>query len=67
MGRYEVVLPPVKLAAVFEATLMSMRDRIVAGVHESKTLSDLRDALLPKLMSGELRVGEARDQIEEAA
>lgn len=34
---------------------------------ESETLAELRDSLLPKLMSGELRVGEARDQIEEVA
>ena len=34
---------------------------------ENQTLTALRDTLLPKLMSGELRVGEARDQIEEVA
>lgn len=67
MGRYEVVLPPVAVAAVFEAALSSMRDRIFAGVHEARTLATLRDTLLLKLMSGELRVGEARDQIEEVA
>jgi len=67
MGRYEVVIPPVPVAAAFEAALSSMRDRIVAGVHEARTLATLRDTLLPKLMSGELRVGEARDQVEEVA
>jgi type I restriction enzyme S subunit len=34
---------------------------------ENQTLTALRDTLLLKLMSGELRVGEARDQIEEVA
>lgn len=34
---------------------------------ENQTLTALRDTLLPKLMSGELRVGEAQDQIEEVA
>jgi type I restriction enzyme S subunit len=67
MGRYEVVIPPVPVAAAFEAAFSSMRDRIVAGVHEARTLATLRDTLLPKLMSGELRVGEARDQVEEVA
>ena len=67
MGRYEVVLPPVAVAAAFEAALSSMGDRIVAGVHEARTLAALRDTLLPKLMSGELRVGEAHHQIEEVA
>lgn len=67
MGRYEVVIPPVPVAAAFEAALSAMRDRIVAGVHEARTLATLRDTLLPKLMCGELRVGEARDQIEAVA
>lgn len=34
---------------------------------ESRTLAALRDTLLPELMSGRLRVGEVRNQIEEAA
>jgi type I restriction enzyme S subunit len=29
---------------------------MIAGTHESRTLAALRDALLPKLVSGELRV-----------
>lgn len=31
---------------------------------ENRTLATLRDTLLPKLMSGELRVGDAREQVE---
>lgn len=34
---------------------------------ENQTLAELRDALLPKLLSGELRVGEARERVEEVA
>jgi type I restriction enzyme S subunit len=41
--------------------------RICTLVEENRTLSALRDTLLPKLMSGELRVGEARYQVEEVA
>lgn len=33
---------------------------------ESATLTELRDTLLPKLLSGELRVGDAEDESEEA-
>ena len=32
---------------------------------QNQTLATLRDTLLPRLMSGELRVGEAREQVEE--
>ena len=34
-------------------------------VKESRTLAALRDALLPKLLSGEVRVPEAEEAVEE--
>lgn len=67
MARYEIVIPSEDVATAFEATLAPARARIIEGVHEAKTLASLRDSLLPKLMSGELRVGEAREHIEEVA
>lgn len=33
---------------------------------ESRTLADLRDTLLPKLLSGEIRVGQAESAVEKA-
>jgi len=56
MGLYEVVLPPDQLAAVFTELIRSSIERILANVHESHTLATLRDTLLPKLISGELRI-----------
>jgi type I restriction enzyme S subunit len=56
LARFEVALPPESLAAEFTATIRPMIDRIIANIHESRTLAELRDALLPKLLSGELRV-----------
>ena len=41
--------------------------RICSLIEENQTLATLRDTLLPKLMSGEIRVGQAREQIEEVA
>lgn len=41
--------------------------RICALVEENRTLTTLRDALLPKLMSGEIRVGTIENQIEAVA
>jgi type I restriction enzyme S subunit len=38
--------------------------RIVSNERESRTLAALRDALLPKLISGELRVKQAERFIE---
>jgi type I restriction enzyme S subunit len=60
IARFEVALPPDSLAAEFTATIRPMIDRIIANIHESRSLAELRDALLPKLLSGELRVPEIK-------
>ena len=56
IARYEVALPPEALAAEFSELIQPLIGRIIANIHESRTLAALRDALLPKLLSGELRV-----------
>jgi type I restriction enzyme S subunit len=56
MARYALAMPPEALAAAFTASIQIAVDRIVAVVQESRTLAALRDALLPKLISGELRI-----------
>jgi len=55
IARYEVVLPPTNVAAAFTKGTNPLVERIIANIHESRTLAALRDALLPKLLSGELR------------
>jgi type I restriction enzyme S subunit len=40
--------------------------KVVEHEHESHTLGALRDALLPKLISGELRVKDAERFVAEA-
>ena len=42
-----------------------MLDPIVSNIHESRTLAELRDALLPKLLSGELTVPAAEEIVGE--
>ena len=67
MAKYRVVLPPADLAEAFNAVVAPMLDRIRANIHESRTLAQTRDLLLPRLMSGELRVAEAERLIGEVA
>ena len=59
MARYAVVLPPVNLAAGFTSQVAPMVGKIGANIMESRTLAAIRDALLPKLLSGEIRVTDA--------
>ena len=53
----ETALPPSELAEAFELTVTPVMRRILCNLLESRTLATLRDALLPKLVSGKLRVG----------
>jgi type I restriction enzyme S subunit len=53
---YEIPLPAAKLASAFNDKVEPVLDRVLLVKSESRTLAALRDALLPKLISGELRV-----------
>jgi type I restriction enzyme S subunit len=51
-----VVVPPPPVLDEFKRQVAPLHQRIVSNLQESRTLATLRDALLPKLLSGELRV-----------
>ena len=52
----ETVMPPVELALVFESKIKPVLGRILNNLHESRTLVVERDSLLPKLVSGQIRI-----------
>jgi type I restriction enzyme S subunit len=56
IDRLKIVVPEAKTLDAFNRTAEPMFKRIVINKQESRTLAALRDALLPKLLSGELRV-----------
>jgi len=66
MARYRVVVPPESVTKAFTLHACPAVDHIIASIHESRTLADLRDTLLPKLISGELRVNVGGPYVEEA-
>ncbi len=51
-----VILPPKPIADAFDKTASPLLGRTLACHRESRILAALRDTLLPKLISGELRV-----------
>jgi type I restriction enzyme S subunit len=60
----QCVSPPVQVVKAFDA-LVDSADQRRAGINvESRTLAALRDMLLPKLLSGELRVKAAERFVE---
>ncbi len=54
-----VASPPDEVASAFERVVQSLMLRLLVSQQESRTLAALRDTLLPKLISGELRVPDA--------
>jgi type I restriction enzyme S subunit len=57
------VVPPQQILTTVDKVMCPMLDRGVCAKVESRTLAALRDTLLPKLLSGEIRVGEAEETV----
>jgi type I restriction enzyme S subunit len=62
----QVVCPPRPLVAAFDSLALNAEKRREEMVSESRTLAALRDALLPRLISGELRVRDAETMVSRA-
>jgi len=55
---FEIMLPDTELLDAFDAITTPMVEQIVSNSIENKRLAIMRDALLPKLMSGEIDVSD---------
>ena len=62
-----VVMPDSSAMAMFDRGVRLLYERIVSNERETRTLAAQRDALLPKLVSGEMRVGDAKGLIGDLA
>jgi type I restriction enzyme S subunit len=56
IAQYEIVIPPVNIFERFRTFAGPVMEHIKHNSFQIRTLSRLRDTLLPKLMSGEVRV-----------
>ena len=57
-GNIRIVRPSDKVLSEYHQRISCLFDKIEINSLESRRLAELRDTLLPKLMSGELKVGE---------
>lgn len=57
IAQFQIMLPPNDIAQKFTKNILPLTQKIQENIIQSRTLAELRDALLPKLMSGEIRVG----------
>lgn len=65
LSGFPLVIPPLDIVKVFSSQVSSLRDRVVANTSETESLANLRDTLLPKLLSGEIRIDDAAEILEE--
>lgn len=66
LQEYPVVVADNLLIQKFNEVLESYFEKILTNSAENQTLAELRDNLLPKLMSGEIRVKDAEREVEAA-
>ena len=64
-NHYLVAVPPEPVARCFGDIVARFMASIRANDEQSRTLAAIRDTLLPKLLSGEIRVREAEEVVEE--
>lgn len=66
MARYKIVLPPKPLAEAFTECINTIVNRIISSIHQFHVLADLRETILPKLLSGEIRIRDAEKYLEDS-
>ncbi len=59
-----VLVPSDEVLSAFEKRVTPLYGKMSLNLRQSSTLAAIRDVLLPKLLSGEVRVEEAEEQIE---
>jgi type I restriction enzyme S subunit len=64
LGRYMLAVPSLEIAAVFGSVIEPTQRSIAANHQSAQTLATLRDTLLPRLISGQLRLPEAESLLE---
>ena len=61
-----VAVPPLKYQVMCEDSFKGFASKVSANLKQANILASIRDVLLPKLLSGELRIPEAEKQLAEA-
>ena len=67
MKRELIVMPTTELLKQFDISVGPIHARIFENQRQAQTLATLRDTLLPRLISGQLRLLEAQETLEETA
>lgn len=66
IAELNAAMAPQPVHDAFSEFVSPIFDRIIGAGQEARILTTLRDTLLPRLMSGELRIRDAEKQVEDA-
>jgi type I restriction enzyme S subunit len=66
LARMPMIVPPDDVLRAFNYIAQPLADRVIAGDAQTGTLAALRDTLLPKLITGELRVRDAASIVKDS-
>jgi type I restriction enzyme S subunit len=64
LAQYRILIPSKEIMRDFTGIIYPMVEKIIGNVLQSKTLVSMRDSLLPKLMSGKIRVPVTEEKVE---
>jgi type I restriction enzyme S subunit len=64
LGALKVTVPPPEIQKRFDALVGPLRASMAVNDDQAATLAEVRNALLPKLLSGELRIRDAEKMVE---
>lgn len=67
LGRYLVTVPSEKVTMAFNDVISPLQQKITENHRQAQTLANLRDTLLPRLISGQLRLPDAEQQLKDLA
>jgi type I restriction enzyme S subunit len=64
LKNFKILVPPQPMVAHYEAFAGLIENRIEGNCLQAQSLATLRDTLLPRLISGQLRLPEAEAMVE---
>jgi len=65
MAKFKLPIPSDSVLIDFNKKIKSFVEQVISNIHENRMLIEIRDFLLPRLLSGEIEVREAEEQVEE--
>jgi type I restriction enzyme S subunit len=65
LAAYQIIVPSMEIASILDMTIRPLFEKIIANVMAARTLAELRDTLLPRLISGQLRLPDGAEMVDQ--